>query len=391
MNKEKHAIIRSASDIAGAMEYISRQERIALDLEFDRERYSYGTTLCLIQVYAGERCFIFDPMEGEQPEQLYRVLEDKRLQKIMHAPGEDLQILHLQKCFPQNIFDTERCARILNYASFSLSSILQSVFNISLNKSAQKTDWNRRPLSDTQLEYACRDVTSLIRLKDALWQEAGKRQIEAWVVQENQAWDMYRAEIKPEGVFTNKDDERKFSPFELFVFNALLRFRDSLAQGLNKPGYMVISRELMESMLNERCVPQNWSMQKGIHPTLKNASTYTQLTRTLREAIADAEAKGLSKSKIRERTRTGPFRSRQEVKDEVEQVFRPIRLEIGRRWGEHAAAYILNEKTMMALCSGELSLNRLPFAYRTELILGIGADLGIVLQRYTEENKTEAS
>jgi ribonuclease D len=375
--------IKTEEELHMALEVLTRQTEIALDLEFDRERYSYGSTICLIQIFAAGQCYLIDPVSGPSPLPLYRYLEDPAITKIMHAPGEDLQILHLQACFPVHIFDTERAARLLNYEAFSLSSLLQSILGITLNKSVQKTDWTRRPLSESQIQYACSDVAWLPALRDALWDAADKTQIRTWVEEENMAWDTYRAEVKPEGMYTHRDDAKKYVPYDLFLLNELLKFRDAHAKRMNKPGYMVISREVLDALLIDQDTLRNWVNQKGIHQSLRNDDIRRSLELLLAKAAVSAQSKGLGKKHPPRQSKEGPYRSRQEIKDEVEQIFRPIKHEIARKWGEHCAAYILNEKTMTELCSGSKKLSGMAFPYRIKLLESIAEELKIKLEKYT--------
>jgi ribonuclease D len=79
-------------------------KEIALDLEFDRDRFAYGFTLCLIQVSDGKMSWLIDPLTGIDLKPLYRFLEQEVPLKIMHAPGEDLNLLHQPKVLVQHFF-----------------------------------------------------------------------------------------------------------------------------------------------------------------------------------------------------------------------------------------------------------------------------------------------
>jgi ribonuclease D len=320
MKKALPLYIQTQAELESAVDSFAALHEIALDLEFDRERYTYGSTICLIQVFAAGKCFMVDPMAC-RPEPLYRLLERPDLLKIMHSPGEDLQILHLQGCYPVNVFDTERAARLLNYEAFSLSSLLQLLLGVSLDKSVQKTNWTQRPLTAAQLTYACSDVAWLPALRDALWEQAIKSNICDWIEEENKAWDIYRAEPRPDGVFTHRDDSKKYPAYDLFLLNELLRFRDMHSRRLNKPGYMVISRELIDKLLTEPDTLTDWKHQKGIHQSLRNDQTRRAIESLLEKARATAREQALSKKFPARQKPDGVFRSREEIKQEAELIF----------------------------------------------------------------------
>ena len=64
----------------------------------------------------------------------------------------------------------------------------------------------------------------------------------------------------------------------------------------------------------------------------------------------------------------------------VNEKFRPVHLEIIEKYGENTAMYILNEKTMLELASKKITIDELPFTYRTELIRSIMNEKGITVQ-----------
>ena len=57
--------IQYIKTITGYQEFLSelnKTNEIALDLEFDRNRYGYGFQLCLIQCQVHSTCYIIDPL-----------------------------------------------------------------------------------------------------------------------------------------------------------------------------------------------------------------------------------------------------------------------------------------------------------------------------------------
>lgn len=377
MTAYQTSYIYSPEGVANMVEFLANADELALDVEFDRERFSYGTTICLIQVFANEHCFLVDPMQGPAPEALYRLFENPAIQKIMHAPGEDLQVLHLQKCFPLNVFDTERTARLLNYESFSLAALLKETNGISLNKAIQKTNWTQRPLSEWQIQYAGEDVISLPGLRNTLIKQVHEKNIDKWVNEENKAWDTYRAIEKPPGVYTHRDDEKKYSQFDLFRLNELLAFRDHFARKLNKPGYMVLVRELIDQMIAEPTILRQWNTLKGIHPSLRNDHCMNELQNRLRRATEKAEKLNLSKTHpAKKRRDAGSYpQISLEQRQINEEILLAIKAEIALRWGTHTAAYILSQKAIREMAAGTMNLADLPFAYRQTLIREIAAEL----------------
>ena len=67
-----------------------------------------------------------------------------------------------------DVFDTMLAAQILGYQQLGLAALIQRFLNRSLPKHGQKSDWSRRPLTATQLEYACNDTRFLESIADSM-------------------------------------------------------------------------------------------------------------------------------------------------------------------------------------------------------------------------------
>src|SRR6056297_1116713 len=90
---------RCAAQLATAPE-------MAIDLEFDKNRFRYGFNLCLMQIAAGDVCYVIDPLaQGVKVDPLFPVLENPEVDKLVFAFGEDLRLLHYLGCFPKGLID----------------------------------------------------------------------------------------------------------------------------------------------------------------------------------------------------------------------------------------------------------------------------------------------
>lgn len=358
-------------------------KEIALDLEFDRDRFAYGFTLCLIQVSNGMMSWLIDPFAKLDLSPLFRFFEQEVPLKIMHSPSEDLTLLHQHGCYPVNIFDTERTARLLDFEAFSLGNLLLSCLGIQLDKSQQRTDWTKRPLKDQQWLYAARDVLFLPELKNILLEKALQRGVLDFIKEENNAWNYYRVEEKRQGWFVNKDDERKLPPYYLHIYNEMMGLRDSLARKLNKPGFQVVPREVLMDITFHPEFFDKWKDLEGLHPALRNRESMEAYRAAWIKGQAEADAQKLSKKSASgglspiEREKVALERKR--LVSVVDEKYRPVLEKIAEQYGKFTASYILNEKTMTELASGRLKLESLPYIYRQELIISISKELGISL------------
>ncbi len=380
---EEYRLVKSDDELKACIAHLRRCDAIAIDVEFDRDRFAYGFTLCLIQLSDGKETWLIDPIAFTALDPLYRFLEESAPIKIMHAPGEDLTLLQQKGCVLKSIFDTERTARLLDFEQFSLGNLLLYGLGVQIDKSQQKTDWVKRPLSTEQLAYAARDVVYLPELYAYLSHAAEEKGIGAYVREENAAWDRFMPEVRREGWFVNKDDEKKYPPYYLHVFNALMGLRDKQAQQLNKPGYMIVAKEVLADLAFREEVSQQWMQQRSMHPSLRNTKSANEYKTLRNKAASEAEALGLSrKSNAANRSDAEKrlvYEQRRLAGDYVESHLRPIQAELIRRFGQYAGTYMLNERTMADLASGKFVLNQLPFAYRINLIQEIATEFNIDL------------
>lgn len=376
-------LVETVAQLENCIESLRLCSAIGLDLEFDRDRFAYGFTLCLIQLSDGKHTWLIDPITFGDLESLYRFLEEALPIKIMHAPGEDLTLLQQKGCVVKNIFDTERAARLLDFEQFSLGNMLLYALGVQIDKSQQKTDWVKRPLSAAQLAYAARDVVYLPELYAYLSHAAEEKGIAHFVSEENAAWDGFKPEVRREGWFVNKDDEKKYPPYYLHIYNALMGLRDEQAKQMNKPGYMLVAKEILADLAFREEISQQWMQQRSMHPSLRNMKSAMLYKELRNKAAAEAEAFALSRksnaaSRSDEEKRL-QYDARRKATDYVESHLRPVQNELIRRYGQFAGNYMLNERTMSDLASGKMKLEQLPFAYRNELIELIAAELGIEL------------
>jgi len=154
----------------------------ALDTEFHRER-TFLPVLALIQVATHDRIALVDPMAVDVTGLRDVFATDATC--VMHAASQDLEILELA-CggTPTRLFDTQIAALFCGYRTSSLAKLVEGFLGRQLDKSAQLTDWTRRPLPKADLDYATADVEHLLELRDALVQALAERRRLSWAEEE---------------------------------------------------------------------------------------------------------------------------------------------------------------------------------------------------------------
>lgn len=160
-------LIAVPDTIHDLMAALKNVDTVAIDTEADSFHH-FHHKVCLIQLAAGDRCFILDPLANLDLAPILALLAQKRL--IFHDAGYDLRMLLADFDFrPQNeIFDTMLAARLVGLDNVSLSALLESILGIRLSKHNQRANWAQRPITETLLAYAAEDIRYLARLADHL-------------------------------------------------------------------------------------------------------------------------------------------------------------------------------------------------------------------------------
>lgn len=158
---------------------VEESKRVAVDTEAD-SLHHYFEKVCLIQITLGETNYIVDPLVELDLSGFLNALSEKPL--ILHGADYDLRMLQSSFGFrPKNkIFDTMIAAKLLGYEKFSLAALVDHFFNIKLKKQGQKSNWAKRPLTESQLEYACYDTHFLEEIADNLKMELKKLNRQNW-------------------------------------------------------------------------------------------------------------------------------------------------------------------------------------------------------------------
>ena len=178
--------VREQHQLAEVINALATCGRVALDTEFIK-RDTYYPRLALVQLNTGNHVYLLDAPELQLSE-LWEALRQVDV-AIWHACGEDLGIFYLLSGCPPltNIFDTQIANSFLDGEyTIGYQGLVEQELGIVLDKHETRSNWIRRPLSDSQLKYAALDVEYLIHLYKFQKEELSRSNKMIWLEQDIQ-------------------------------------------------------------------------------------------------------------------------------------------------------------------------------------------------------------
>jgi hypothetical protein len=155
-----------------AVSLLKQAKVVAVDAEFTQVRLrtqkdviSTIPRLALLQLAIDQHCFVVDALRLYNLSPLIDVVGNPSIAILLHGAGGDMRVMAERGLYVAHYYDLEATSRsIFGQHESSLAAMLQRAFAIHLDKSLQRTDWTRRPLSPAMIAYAARDAEVTLAL-----------------------------------------------------------------------------------------------------------------------------------------------------------------------------------------------------------------------------------
>ncbi|MCD9046579.1 ribonuclease D [Luteimonas sp. MHLX1A] len=219
---------------------------VGLDTEFIRER-TYWPQLALVQLAIDDDILLIDPLVPGMTDVLRPLLLDPAVLKVMHSAGEDLiAFKHACDAVPTPLFDTQVAAAMAGIAAgLGYQKLVQEITGEVLAKGETRSDWMRRPLSDSQLAYAADDVRHLAALHQHLDDRLAALGRRAWLdadcARQVRLADSDETERWPH---LSLRAAQHLDPAAQHRLLRLLRWREQFARERDRPRSWVLDNEL---------------------------------------------------------------------------------------------------------------------------------------------------
>ena len=267
--------ITDTASLDAAMAALSGSAFVTVDTEFLRES-TYWPILCLIQIANDDHVFLIDPLaKGIDLGSFWALMADERTLKVFHAARQDVEIfVHDGDVVPTPLFDTQVAAMVCGFGEqVSYEQLVSRLSDGTVDKASRFTDWQRRPLTEKQLEYAAGDVTHLRDVYRALAKQLDETGRAAWVAEEmavlherdtyvthpDDAWQRIKARLR--------------KPQEVAILQHVAAWREREAQANNVPRSRVLKDDALAELAQQaprdvealgrlRAIPRGWERSR---------------------------------------------------------------------------------------------------------------------------------
>ena len=179
-------LIDTSKELKSICSILKKQKIIAIDCEFIREK-TYYPIPCLLQIGYDDGAFIIDMQAKDMDfSPFFALMKNKKVLKVFHSGRQDIEIIYnLSGFVPTPIFDTQIAAGACGFGdSISYENLVKLCCNVELDKSCRLTNWQIRPLTEEQLEYASGDVTHLVKCYNKIITFLTEHNRQDWIKEE---------------------------------------------------------------------------------------------------------------------------------------------------------------------------------------------------------------
>lgn len=263
--------ISDASELQAFIARARTSDILAIDTEFLREK-TYYPRLCLLQMATEQEDVIVDPFTVGPLDCLVELLENPAITKLFHSGSQDIEIIyHELGTMPQPLFDTQIAAALLGHTlQIGYGSLVQSECGVTLKKGDSFTDWSRRPLSKSQLEYAADDVIYLPALYRSMAAKLDKLGRLEWLDADfKELCDPERYQANPRERYKKLKRVHHLSMRQLSAAREVTAWREEKAMRSNVPRKWVMSDEhIVEACKREPRSVDELFMVRGLREKL---------------------------------------------------------------------------------------------------------------------------
>lgn len=296
-NEQNYILIENDIDLKSFAISHKNVEKIGIDTEFVGEK-RYKPLICLIQTASVIGNFIIDPLKISDLTPFLELIESSSILKITHAGDNDYRGFYQNfGILPKNTFDTQIASGFLDFKyPVSFKKLVESEFSYQLDKSHTVTQWDNRPLSTDQLQYALDDVLPLDELHKRLTSKLIEKGRLEWAQEEFKYLEnesTYAKNIENEAIVN--PIVYSLSQNEKIFYLRLLNWRENLAKQRNVNRDMIIPAKYIHTLVKGIKSGRNYFKDNRRFPLNLSSEYWKILEELFKEKPTEMELNLLSK------------------------------------------------------------------------------------------------
>ncbi len=226
-----YTYIETVEDLSFLNKELLEKSYLGVDTEFRRTTKD-NMRLALLQINDGEEIYLIDTILIDHPDNVSDFLFSNDVTKIFHSCKEDLEAVYSWTGrVMENIFDTQLAnAFIDGQYSIGYQGLVEERLDIILDKNETRSNWIRRPLTESQLNYAASDVQYLIHLYEELQKELAESNKIDWLYEDLQhlvssTFEPLNSSIEGRSKISKSEERNLLNKFNEIIINISTRER----------------------------------------------------------------------------------------------------------------------------------------------------------------------
>ena len=226
-----YTYIETVEDLSFLNKELLEKSYLGVDTEFRRTTKD-NMRLALLQINDGEEIYLIDTILIDHPDNVSDFLFSNDVTKIFHSCKEDLEAVYSWTGrVMENIFDTQLAnAFIDGQYSIGYQGLVEERLDIILDKNETRSNWIRRPLTESQLNYAASDVQYLIHLYEELQKELAESNKIDWLYEDLQhlvssTFEPLNSSIEGRSKISKSEESNLLNKFNEIIINISTRER----------------------------------------------------------------------------------------------------------------------------------------------------------------------
>ena len=251
-NNHNFSLIKNNKELDQFIAKIKNKKKFYFDTEFER-RSTYKAIISIVVIFDGKNIGVIDCLEKKiNFNKIFRFLNKKKNTLIIHSSRQDLEIfLSIVKKILFNIFDTQIAALFNGYKETpSYKKLVQDFCRVNIDKSLQKENWLKRPISEERINYLINDVYYLRiifnKLNNKLIKKNKIKSFNKLIKRE-----VYKISHEDYPVIFKKKLGNNILNNKKFI--KIISLRNKIAQKINLPKNWVFSdKDIIRNLKNEK-------------------------------------------------------------------------------------------------------------------------------------------